>query len=567
MKARNALILTALILAAASLFAGHTAQPSTAARGAFMAVDFIVLALTLAETALDLARSPLMLGYVRKRWASLSCLAAYLALFIAAKWNLAFGGAPALGGEYANLAIVLRNIFLVPKMAIRMRRMGTIVESLTLRPAQSILVSFFLVILVGALVLMLPAATPDGRGLGVMDAWFTSVSAVCVTGLVTVDTASSFTAFGRTVILLLIQIGGLGIMLLTFFAVFSVRKSVSLKDKLLIAYMLSEEDMTQLSVTVRKIVGVTFAIEGAGAGLLTAGFLRHEPFSAGLLFSGIFHSVSAFCNAGFSLFPASLETYVSDPLVCLTVSSLIILGGLSFSVMLNLTGLASGRQRKLVFNSVIVLIATAALVSVGTLLFYGLEHGGILREYPTATQYLASFFQAVTLRTAGFNTVPLAGHRGGTALVMKVFMLIGGASGSTAGGIKVNTAGVVAAHFASLLRGRDSTVVFRHGIHKDQIIRAFTVLCFGLAAVTAGGIILSLTEEGPLAAILFETVSAFATVGLTMGITPSLSVIGKVVVMLLMFAGRLGPLTILTAAAGSERKVRIEYPQGDILLG
>ncbi|MFP4490718.1 MAG: TrkH family potassium uptake protein [Spirochaetaceae bacterium] len=483
----------------------------------------------------------------------------------------------------------------------RRHRVSSLFEGFALKPAQTILLSFFLVIIAGTLLLMLPFSTADTGGLSFIDALFTSTSAVCVTGLIVVDTATVFSIWGKITVLLLIQIGGLGIMILSYFAVFSTRQRISLEEKMLLSYMLSEENMNSLSKRVRSIIYATFAIEAAGALLLLPSFLEARGEVGESIFFSIFHAVSAFCNAGFALFTDSFEGMSGNAAVNGTLALLIILGGISFAVIIEVTTAFRGRLRKVLralrlrlpngkigienrgaakksagdlpqkpaglsLNSKVVLAGTAILLLLGMFLFYGGEHGGVLAELSTAEQYLAAFFQSVTLRTAGFNTVPIGSLAAGTITIMMVFMFVGAAQGSTAGGIKINSAAVILSYVKAVLAGRDDVVLLRYSISSEQIKKAFLVLLFGIISIGVGTTVLSFSEQQNYVDILFEAVSAFGTVGLSRGITSSLTWTGKTVIVILMFLGRLGPLTILAAAAKPPGGVSISYPRGDISI-
>jgi len=397
-----------------------------------------------------------------------------------------------------------------------------------------------------------------------------------------VDTATAFSTVGHIVILLLIQIGGLGIMILSFFMAFILRRSLSIEDKFLIAYMTSEKDMRNLGRSITAILYITLSIEAVGAVLLLLGFAPALGFNLQTAFTAVFHAVSAFCNAGFSLFSDSLEGFSSNTLVNLVVCALIIAGGLSFVVIVDLRDRGAERLRRLFgkrgggsrvlarsfsLNTRVVLAGTAILLGLGTLLIYAFEHRHVLAGYDLKTQYLSAFFQSVTLRTAGFNTVPFGGLRNPTYLLMMVFMFIGAASGSTAGGVKINSIALFLGYVRSLLRDRQEVTLFSYSLAKDLVLRALLILLFGLLSVLAGMLILSLSEDAPFVKICFETVSAFGTVGLSAGITSELSNVGKCVIIVLMFVGRVGPLTLLAGAAQRARKVQVRYPVGDILIG
>jgi trk system potassium uptake protein TrkH len=287
--------------------------------------------------------------------------------------------------------------------------------------------------------------------------------------------------------------------------------------------------------------------------------------------------VSAFCNAGFSLFSTSLEGFLGNPAVNFTIALLIIAGGISFAVITDLFRIlklrikalfvpVAGARELMSLNTYVVACITPVLIIAGMLLIYGLEHNSTLASLPLGQQYLAAFFQSVTLRTAGFNTIPIGDLTTTTLLVMIPFMFIGAASGSTAGGIKINNLAVMYGYLKSILLNRDSVTIRRSSLSRTQVNKAFLVFLFGVFSITFGTIILSATEEAELANIMFEVVSAFGTVGLSTGITPVLSAAGKIVIVVLMFIGRLGPLTILAAAAQPEKRIRISFPRGDVML-
>ena len=322
------------------------------------------------------------------------------------------------------------------------------------------------------------------------------------------------------------------------------------------------------------IIGATFFIELVGAVLLYFSSADFHATGGGRIFAALFHSVSAFCNAGFALFSDSLEGFGGNAAVTITVAFLIIAGGLSFGVLMNLASAVIPKNRKtrrglriLTVNSKAVLSLTAGLIVLGTFLFYGLEHTGILRDLPTGEQYLAAFFQSVTLRTAGFNSVPMGSLTNATYLFMFIFMFIGGASGSTAGGIKINSLAVIGAYFRSQLKESRQIMLYRNSLNHDLVMRAFTIAAFGAATVFTGSLILLITEKAPAMHILFEAFSAFGTVGLSAGITGDLSGPGRLVIIVMMFLGRIGPLTVLAAAGGGRRGLEIRYPTADVSVG
>lgn len=561
---RKNLFVVPILLSIVSLFIEQLSGTSPLRLLIINAIDVLVLLLVVHETWSQYRVAPYKLIYLRTHIFSLSFTALFLLLFLFNKletlnWLLR-AGTP----EPTFSAVILRNTFLVLKILTRFRRLNMFLESISFKPAQTIVLSFLLVIIAGTLLLMMPFTAPGEEGLPFLDALFTATSAVCVTGLIVVDTALAYSFWGQLVILILIQIGGLGIMLLTYFSLFALRRGISREEKLLVAYMLSQDDMRSIKSTIKSIIGLTFGFEAFGALLL---YFSHPDFSGpygGRLFAAIFHAVSAFCNAGFALFSDSLEGFSGSVAVNGVIMLMIICGGLSFGVLMNLGQI---RNRRLTVNSLVVLSISGLLILVGTLLFYGLEHGGVLRPLSTGRQYLAALFQSVTLRTAGFNTVSLTSLKTPTYLLMCLFMFIGGASGSTAGGIKVNTAATVAAFFRSRLKDTKQILLFRRAIPQELVLRAFTIIAFGMGTVFCGTLILLATESADPMKIIFEAFSAFGTVGLSAGITSDLSAPGRGVIIVMMFMGRIGPLTMLAAAGGRRKGLEISYPTAEISIG
>ncbi|MBN2280652.1 MAG: hypothetical protein JXQ65_08730 [Candidatus Marinimicrobia bacterium] len=447
----------------------------------------------------------------------------------------------------------------------------------TKNPGRTILFSFMSIIIFGSILLSLPFATADKIPLHYIDALFTSTSAVCVTGLIVQDTATRFSLFGKIIIMVLIQAGGLGIMLMSYFASFILRKKFSIKEKITMSYMLNVNDLRKVTSSMVRIILLTFVIELIGAVLLYIDFSGFFGHGKKALFFSLFHSVSAFCNAGFALFSDSFMQFKGNLSLNLVITILIILGGLSFGVIFNVLEVLSAKLKrkwygehkitKLSINTKIVLIYSAVLIFSGMLIFYFFEHQYILLENSIGTQYISSFFQSVTLRTAGFNTLDIGKLQMNTILVMVVFMFIGGASGSTAGGVKVNTFGLIMAYIRTLLQGKTNLIIMKQHIRKRVINKAFLLVILGLTVVFFGTLTLTVTENFALEAILFEVVSAFGTVGLSMGITFYLSLIGKVVLVAIMFIGRVGLLTLMFALSDREKATDIKYPEGEISIG
>ncbi|MEA1911380.1 MAG: TrkH family potassium uptake protein [Spirochaetota bacterium] len=574
----NRLIISTLLLSIVSLFIEQMDFPS----GIFLVItnllDFVILYLLISEVIFEFKLAVYKTIYIRKNIFSLIFVAVFVLLFIYNKILLL----TSIGQESSSTAmmiLIIRNLFLLLKVLTRFKRLASLLENIHVHPAQTIFMSFLLVILGGTLLLMMPFTAVEGSGLSFLDALFTSTSAVCVTGLIVVDTALYFSIWGKIIILILIQIGGLGIMILSYFTVFVLRRSMSVEDKVLISYMLSDADMSSISRTLKSIIGITFLIEGIGAFVLLIGFIKNTSLSVGSsVFYSIFHSVSAFCNAGFALFTDSLEGFNSSFLVTGGVAVLIIMGGISFSVIANLKSVVHAhlnRKRKkgsglippITLNTRIVLFLSAFLLLSGTFLFYTIEHSGTLKNMGLGSQYLSAFFQSVTLRTAGFNTVRFGSLSTSMLIAMMIFMFIGAASGSTAGGIKINTVAVLGAAVKSAWKNEKDVVLLKKSISSDLVTKAFMILLFGVVAVMLGTFFISVTENAPMENIMFEVVSAFGTVGLSTGLTPMLSGSGRFVIIILMFIGRLGPLTVLAAASTGGRRINVKYPQADISIG
>ncbi len=573
----NVLVLITLILSIVSLVLEQSDLQTRFTAVFTNTLDFTILLLFFVEVLVEFIKSGNKRHFLRNNLFDVLFLIFFTLLFTYNKYLL-FSRHISVYGNLPGKIIVVRNIFVLLKVFGRIRRLSAFLRSLVAQPARTVALSFVLVIVTGTILLMLPFTTPEHAGLGFVDSLFTATSAVCVTGLIVVDTASAFSVWGKIIVLLLIQAGGLGIMILSFFMAFILRRSLSIEDKFLISYMTSEKDMRNVSRSIKNIIYITLFIEASGAVLLFLGFQNRFGVNLNTVFVSLFHAVSAFCNAGFSLFSDSLEGFRSSLLINSVIGALIICGGLSFAVIMNLKGrLADGiaytlkrrgfSQKSLSLNTRIVLMGTGILLILGMFLFYALEHRYSLAAFDLKTQYLAAFFQSVTTRTAGFNTIAISGLRNPTYLVMMIFMFIGGASGSTAGGVKINSIVLFLAYVRSLIKDRRSVTLFNYALSKDLVLRALLILLFGLTSVLGGMIVLSITESAPFVEICFETVSAFGTVGLSTGITGALSIVGKCVIILLMFIGRIGPLTLLAAAAQRVKKVQIEYPAGEILIG
>jgi len=444
-----------------------------------------------------------------------------------------------------------------------------------LRPAELIISSFAALVLLGTALLVLPGVSRR-EPLSFIDALFTATSAACVTGLVVVDTGSHFTLFGQGIILCLIQVGGLGIVTLSALLFHLLKKSMSMRNREAILRTVSSDVEMSVGKFLQRILLLALSVELCGTLLLTLSFLRNHTFLQAL-YLGLFHSISAFCNAGFALFSDNLISYSGTPLANITVMALIIIGGLGFAVILELHHALTKRRpfSSLSLHSRVVILSSAGLILLGTLLFFLVERGNSLRDMPLWRQVMVSFFQSITSRTAGFNSVAV-GHLANTTLFLLILlMFIGGASGSCAGGIKVNTFSVLVAMFRGRLHGRSDVNLFRRRMSQTTLTRALSVTILSFLLITAALMLLMMTElgevphdesRGKFLELAFEATSAFGTVGLSTGLTPELTVPGRLIVTFLMFAGRVGPLT-LAMLLHSRQASPLRYPEEDMIIG
>lgn len=442
-------------------------------------------------------------------------------------------------------------------------------------PNQMIVFSFLSIILIGTVLFLLPVSA-EHAPLSPIDALFTAVSATCVTGLSVCDVSKELSPFGQAVLLVLIQLGGLGLMTFSTFFIYLFGRKTSMRNREIIGNTLSLSSSKNIKVLIKRIMLLVVLFELTGTILLTLRFMQHRPFFPAL-YHGLFHAISAFCNAGFSLYPTSFEPFRNDVTVNLILIGLIVAGGLGFVVLIDLKHRFSWKLnfwRHLSFHSKMVLGFSAALVVAGTGLFFLMEYA----KSGTGSfgNLLASFFQAVTARTAGFNTVDIGSLSNATLMLLMVLMFIGAAPGSCGGGIKVTTFGVLMTVLVSRLRGHEDAQIFHRRIARENINKVTIIALMAILIVLIGFVGLLVSEiqltgcshgHGPFEQLLFEAISAYGTVGLSLGTTPQLSLIGKGIVILLMFIGRLGPLTIAVALSRSTRQGNFQYATGDIMVG
>jgi len=438
-----------------------------------------------------------------------------------------------------------------------------------LSPNRAIALGFLAIILAGALLLMLPFANRDGRGLSFLDSLFTATSATCVTGLVVADTWTQFNLLGQIILLLLIQVGGLGYMTMMLQASLFLGKKVGLKQRSLMMESVSALRLSDVFTLLRYILRGTAAIEGLGAVLLSLRFIPELGFARGVWYS-VFHSVSAFCNAGFDLMGfrepySSLTHYVSDPLVNLTVAALILLGGLGFLVWRDVWE-HGPRFRLYCLHTKLIVTASLILTLGGAVLFWWAERDNLLAGMDGGQKALVSLFQAVSPRTAGFNTVDLAQLTSGGGLLTIFLMFVGAGPGSTGGGVKITTVAVCLLTLVSYIRGRREVGAFNRRLDEEQIRRSAAAVTLYMTLAVGGGFLILATQPFPLQDALFEVFSAMSTVGLSTGITRDLSAVNRVIVIVMMYCGRIGSLTMLMALA-ERTPPRVKDPVERISVG
>ena len=447
-------------------------------------------------------------------------------------------------------------------------------ELLGKKPDRKIIVYFLAAIAVGAILLSLPISSA-GERIAFVDALFTSTSAVCVTGLTVLDTGKDFSMFGQVVILLLIQFGGLGIMTLATALLVTFMPHLSFKDRLILSNTLGNDRNISSTSLLKSVIAVTLMIELIGAIILFVLFSKRLPVDQAA-FNAVFHSVSAFCNAGFSTFSNSLESFSGDIPVIAIFSFLIICGGLGFIVIAELFSLAVLRRGRLSLHSKLCLSLTGILLIGGTIAFYFADFNNAFGEMSFLSGLTNAFFQAVTSRTAGFNAVPQANLTEVSLLVTMILMFIGACPGSTGGGVKTTTFGIVILLAYNRFFGRNAVKAFRRSISNDSISRALTVILIAVFVIVLMLMVLMFAEEKPLphrlvhgwfGDNLFEVISAFGTVGLSLGMTAHLHDFGKIVIILLMFIGRVGLLTLILTLARPPRKGGIVYVEEQVMVG
>lgn len=439
-------------------------------------------------------------------------------------------------------------------------------------PTRALVLGFFLIICVGALLLSLPIASRSGHWTSLLTTMFTATSATCVTGLILVDTYSYWSTFGQIVIITLIQIGGLGFMSMAAMFSFMMRRTITLRERLVMTTSLNLDDMAGVVRLTKRVLYGTLLFEGIGAIALSIRFIPRFGVASGI-YKGVFHAVSSFCNAGFDLLGeikpfSSITSYVTDPVVNITIMTLITIGGLGFYVWNDIYEKRSLHHLRL--HTKLVLLTSVSLVISGAVLVCMFEWNNphTLGSLPVASRPLAALFQSVTLRTAGFNSIDQGTLTGSGLAVSILLMFVGGSPGSTAGGIKTVTLAVLVLTALSAVRGESNISAFGRRIAPRSVVNAVTLLLMGFTLVTVSALIISSYENLPLSKCLYETVSAFATVGVTTGITPSLGSLSKIILIALMFVGRVGILTFGVAVLmRRQREPKMYYPDAQLFVG
>jgi len=444
-----------------------------------------------------------------------------------------------------------------------------VVKIKRINPPLFIISGFVITILIGAILLALPISSTSGQSFNLFDSLFTATSAVCVTGLVVFDTGTDYTVFGQIIIMILIQIGGLGFMTFGVTTAVLLGKKIGLKQRLLIkesTHAISNAGLVKLTLS---ILLITILFEALSTLVLTIRWYDEMGFIKAFYFA-LFHSVSAFNNAGFSLWPDSLTRYVGDPVVNLVITGLFITGGIGFTVIMDIY--IKRKWLKLSLNSKIVLITTGLLCIAGFVFVLILEsfNSQTFGQLNTGERLWAAYFQGVVPRTAGFNTIDIGQMLATSQLFIIFLMFVGASSGSTGGGIKTSTFAILVLSLFAIIQGRSDISVLKRTISTDTILRAMAVILSSLGVVMSATLLLTITEHSlqrNFLEVLFEATSAFGTVGLSMGLTGDLSSSGRIIIILTMFIGRLGPLTMAYALAQKGVIAKMRYAEEKMLIG
>lgn len=437
-----------------------------------------------------------------------------------------------------------------------------------LSPSRKLILGFLIAILIGTVLLMMPFSLQEGKSLSFLASLFTIVSATCVTGLTVVDVSQTFSTVGTTIIIFFIQLGGLGVMTFSSIIFLVMGKKMTFHERELLKEERNADNSGEIADFIKRLLFVVFIIESIGAVILTTQFIQEFPLKKAIYY-GVFHSISAFCNAGFSLFSTNLEIYKSNVVINLTIGYLITFGGIGFAVITSVVTVVRKGIDRFNLTSKVAIIMSLILTVGGMILFFLLEYSNpdTLGNLNFFQKILASYFQSVTLRTAGFNTVPLGNLRDATIFISCIWMFIGASPGSTGGGIKTTTFGVIMFYVIGIAKKKTNIEIFNRRLDWEILNRALAILVIAIAYVSFVIVCLLIVENFPMEQIVFEVISAFGTVGLTLGITPDLTVFSKLLLIVTMFVGRLGPLTFALAIGETKKKAVSKYPKENILVG
>lgn len=522
--------------------------------------NLAVLVVFVADVAVRILVSPDRRAHLRQNWLDLIVLLPLL---------------QHIGGVHRGAwSVLARQTAIVVMLLTRTRRVKRLFSSFTLKPAQLMALTFLGAIYAGTVLLMLPAASRAGEQMRLVDALFTATSATCVTGLIVADTATHFSTFGQLVILVLIQVGGLGIMTFSVSLALLAGRDVGLKQRAALQDMMDYDTLAGVRRLVLFVVGMTAVFETIGSVALFVSWRAQIPEVGARLYHASFHAVSAFCNAGFSTFSDSLMRFDGHAATNVSVCVLIVCGGLGFTVFKDFVDnvrvklSTPGHQRwRLRTQTKLVLSVSLCLICIGAVLLAAFERHALLDQVATPRTVCVPVFQSITARTAGFNTCDIGRLSSASLFLMMVLMFIGASPGSTGGGIKTTTAAVLWTAVVTNLRRREHAEVFRRTLPLEVIQKAVTVLVLSATTVVVFTVLLLSTEQKPLRDVLFEVISAFATVGLSTGITPELTVPGRLLVTVLMFVGRLGPLTVAYSLLRFRRPANYAYAEERVMVG
>ena len=434
--------------------------------------------------------------------------------------------------------------------------------------SRKLILGFMLAILCGTFLLMLPCSSTGGKSLRFLTSLFTITSAVCVTGLSVIDVGKELSFCGQIILLIFIQLGGLGIMTFSSFILLLVGKKITYEERELLKEERNLENNGGILGFLKKIILTVVTIEVIGAIFLFLKFKEDMPLSKAIYY-GIFHSISAFCNAGFSLFSNNLESYNNSFIVIMTIAYLIIIGGIGFTVIDSIIRAVRKKIKRFDLTSKVAILISFILVITGTMLFFVLEYNnpGTIGNMSFSQKLLSSFFQSVTTRTAGFNSVPFDHLRRGTIFLFCILMFIGASPGSTGGGIKTTTVGVIIFYVISVVKKKQNVVIFNRRIGWELLNRAIVILVLALCYVGIITFIILSIENFTLEETMFEVTSAFGTTGLSLGITKDLGTFSRILIICTMFLGRLGPMTFALAFGGTNKIEKIQFPKENILVG